>query len=289
MASPSYTYTLTNATTADASQVQQNFTDILNGVSDGTKDLSISALTCAGTANLTGAVTLGNSAAKDITFTGSLASTVPVKTNNSFDIGSATLGLASVYLGNGGAGATCRVVSASHATTRTYTIPDCATAANFVMTEVAQSKNGAMTFNSGVVLGGGTTLGFYQVGTTETTWASDSAVGVGGSMSTTTLNYVKIGTWVSLEVPGKAGQINTNQTRWKSVTPLPSWAFPGNPAKALHQKYENGVGNTSAMLIVDSSGLVSIYRDGAISTWTSGLSGGLDPSGGTYNIVYRGT
>ena len=82
MAAPSLTYTLTNGTTADASQVQQNFSDLLNGITDGTKDLSISALTCAGTATLNGHVNLGNSSADDLSITASLASTLPIKTTN---------------------------------------------------------------------------------------------------------------------------------------------------------------------------------------------------------------
>jgi hypothetical protein len=48
MAAPSVTYTFANSTTADATQVNQNFTDILNGLSDGTKDLSVSQVTAAG-------------------------------------------------------------------------------------------------------------------------------------------------------------------------------------------------------------------------------------------------
>lgn len=44
MAYPSVTYTFTNGVgnKADASQVNQNFTDIINGVSDGTKAINIS-------------------------------------------------------------------------------------------------------------------------------------------------------------------------------------------------------------------------------------------------------
>lgn len=156
MAAPSYTYSLTNGSTADASQVMQNYNDILNGVTDGTKDLTINALTMNGAFNCKGAITLGDATADDITITGSLASTIPIKTNNSYDIGSSTKGLAGVYLGNGGVGATCRVISASHATTRTYSVPDCAAAANFVMTEVAQTINGVKTF-AGQLIGKGTT------------------------------------------------------------------------------------------------------------------------------------
>jgi hypothetical protein len=97
MPAPSYTYTHTNGTTADASQVMQNFNDILNGVTDGTKDLSISALTCAGTATFNGSVAVGNASADDFTVTASLASTIPVKTDSSFDIGSTSLRLRRIY------------------------------------------------------------------------------------------------------------------------------------------------------------------------------------------------
>lgn len=102
MASPSVTYTFTNGTTADATQVNTNFTDVLNSLTDGSKDLSISALTVAGIFTANGNVTLGNSTADDVTVTGSLASSIPVKTDGSYDIGSAALGLRNIYLGDGG-------------------------------------------------------------------------------------------------------------------------------------------------------------------------------------------
>jgi len=60
MAGPSVTYTFTNGTVADASQVNQNFTDLINGLTDGTKDLNINALTAAGTATLNGDSIIGN-------------------------------------------------------------------------------------------------------------------------------------------------------------------------------------------------------------------------------------
>lgn len=99
MASPSVTYTFTNGTTADATQVNQNFTDLVNGLSDGTKDLSISALTAAGNVTLNGNVTIGNATSDDITVTGSLASSIPVKATRSHDIGTADLGLRTIYMG----------------------------------------------------------------------------------------------------------------------------------------------------------------------------------------------
>ncbi len=114
MANPSVTYTFSNGTTADATQVNQNFTDLINGLTDGTKSLTVDAITATGSVSFEGNVTLGNGTPDDISFLGSLATSVPIKTNNSFDIGSATLGLAGVYLGASG-GFTTRLKSAATA------------------------------------------------------------------------------------------------------------------------------------------------------------------------------
>ena len=100
MANISVSYTFTNGTTADASQVNQNFTDIINGTSDGTKDFSINALTVAGAASLNGNVTLGNASADDITFNGSIASNIPIKTTASYAIGTTSVGLSAIYFGD---------------------------------------------------------------------------------------------------------------------------------------------------------------------------------------------
>lgn len=124
MANITVTNTFSNSTTADAAQVNTNFTDIINGTSDGTKDFSISALTCAGAATLNGAVTLGNATADDITVTGSLSSSIPIKTTNLYDIGSATLGLRSAYISDdGGAARTTRLLGATVAASWTFTFP----------------------------------------------------------------------------------------------------------------------------------------------------------------------
>ncbi len=147
MAAPSLTYTLTNGTTADASQAMQNFNDLLNGITDGTKDLSISALTCAGTATLNGHVNLGNSSADDLTITASLAADLVPKTDGARNLGSASLGFAGVYFGDG-SGDTARIVPATLAADRTYTLPDAGAAADFVMTAGTQTLTGAKTFSA---------------------------------------------------------------------------------------------------------------------------------------------
>lgn len=99
MANISVTYTFSNGTVADATAVNQNFTDIVNGTSDGTKDMSIAALTVAGSATLNGAVNLGNATGDDITVTGLVASDFKPKTDATYNLGSTTLGWLGLYLG----------------------------------------------------------------------------------------------------------------------------------------------------------------------------------------------
>ncbi len=156
MTAPSYTYALTNGNTADASQVTQNFNDILNGVTDGTKDLSISALTCAGTATFNGNVNIGNATADDLVITASLAGDIVPKTpSGTYNLGSATFGFLSLYLAASGDGDTAQIIAAAHAADRAYTVPDCGAAASFVMTQLAQTISGTKTFD-GQLIGKGT-------------------------------------------------------------------------------------------------------------------------------------
>jgi hypothetical protein len=146
MAAPSYTYTLANSTTADATQVMQDFNDILNGVSDGTKDLNINALTCAGTVTLNGSVTLGNSTTDDVTFAGALESSIPVGTDGLYDIGTTAAGLRYLYLGDG-SGDTGRIGVTTLSADRNYTLPD---AAGTVVLHSATQTLTAKTFDDAV-------------------------------------------------------------------------------------------------------------------------------------------
>lgn len=146
MAAPSVTYTFTNSTTADATQVNQNFTDLINGVSDGTKDLSIAALTVAGSATLNGNVTLGNASTDDLTVTASLASTIPIKTTGTYDIGSATLGIRTAYFGNTSNSNTVGLKAGTTSSSYTLDLPTAAPSAsgNFVKA----SSTSALKFES---------------------------------------------------------------------------------------------------------------------------------------------
>lgn len=134
MASISVTYTFTNSTTADASQVNTDFTDIINGTSDGTKDFNIGTLAVVGTSTFNGAVTLGDGSPDDITINGSLASSIPIKTNNSFNFGSSTLGLSSIYFGSAG-GFTTRIVGGA-TSSWTMTLPTTSGTSGYALTNI---------------------------------------------------------------------------------------------------------------------------------------------------------
>ncbi len=94
MAAPSVTHTFSNSTTADATQVNTNFTDLINGASDGTKDYDINSLQTRGT------TTLGNATTDDLVVTARLASDLIPKTDAAYNLGSADLGFGALYLGD---------------------------------------------------------------------------------------------------------------------------------------------------------------------------------------------
>jgi len=282
VAAPSLTYTLTNGATADASQVMQNYNDLLNGVTDGTKDLTINALTANGAASFKGAVTLGDATGDDITHTGALASTIPIKTNNSYDIGSATLGLAGLYLGNVGAGATCKLASASHATTRVYTFPDAGAAANVVLSEGAATINGAKTFGSGIIVGGNAT-GDSNLGTIssvtnssyyEGSWSAvfNQGAGVSGSSTTYTINYVRSGKIVTLLFPGITATIGTTAANLDTAaSSIPSSLRPVTAAlNFLALMVESAVVQaTPGRIIINTDGSISIRMTTTSANWTA--------------------
>lgn len=124
MASPSVTYTFTNGTTADAAQVNQNLTDILNGLTDGTRDLTINALSMNGALSVSGGATLGDSSADDVSILGSLAASIVIKTTNTYDIGTSALSIRSIYLSDSAGNARAvRVKAGVTPSSYTMTLP----------------------------------------------------------------------------------------------------------------------------------------------------------------------
>lgn len=93
MASPTVTYTFSNSTVADAAEVNTNFSDLINALTDGTSDHSISTLTLASTFTANGNVTLGNASGDTLTVNATptfaaattFSSTIDVTGTASFD------------------------------------------------------------------------------------------------------------------------------------------------------------------------------------------------------------
>lgn len=97
---PSVTYTFSNSTTADATEVNTNFNDIINALTDGTKSLTIDALQADGASTHNGDVTLGNASNDDLTVNASLASNFVPDGNDTRALGSSSSGYSLLYLGN---------------------------------------------------------------------------------------------------------------------------------------------------------------------------------------------
>lgn len=100
MAAPSVTYSFTNGTAADATEVNQNFTDIINGITDGTKDITVNLLQANGAATFNGNVTLGNATGDAITFTGRVSSDIDPTNAATNTLGDATQTWRALYLDN---------------------------------------------------------------------------------------------------------------------------------------------------------------------------------------------
>lgn len=122
MGAPGVTWSFTNGTTSDATQVNTNFTDHTNDMSDGTTDFSIGTLAVAGNTTLNGNVTLGNASADDITITGNIAASITFKNNATYNIGTSTAAPLSIYLGNGTK--STRIIAGTIGTSWTFTLPN---------------------------------------------------------------------------------------------------------------------------------------------------------------------
>lgn len=141
MAFITVTNTFTNGTTADATQVNTNFTDLIAGLSDGTKDINISAFTAGGVSTLNGNTTIGATSANTLSVvavaTFSSAINITPTTNQ-------------IVLGTTNK---TTISATAPAASRTYTIPDAGANADFVMTKGAKTISGDTTFANTLAAG----------------------------------------------------------------------------------------------------------------------------------------
>lgn len=276
MASPSVTYTFANSTTADATQVNQNFTDLINGLSDGTKDLSISALTCAGAATLNGHVNLGNASGDDITITGSLASTIPIKTTNTYNIGSALLGLAGIYFGANSQ--TVRILgSSSMSATWSLTLPVSAGTSRYRL-----ETDGAGVTSWQPVRRSASDA--HNVGLAASVAASALTLALKGADGNdpSATNPVDIVFRSSTAATGTA--ITRTVTAATSLV-ISSGSTLGHTSGNAHFIYVYGIDNSGTVELAVSS---SLYDDGTVVTTTAeGAAGAADSGGTIYSTTAR--
>ncbi len=142
MSAISVTYSFTNATTSDATQVNQNFQDIITGLSDGSKTLTVSSVV-ASTLTLSGAVT----------FSG-LTASLPVFTNAS-----------KVLASNAMTGSGSVMLSVSPSTTGTLDAANGTFSGTLGVTGI-QTNNQAITFGAN---GTSATLSLFKSSTSGLT------------------------------------------------------------------------------------------------------------------------
>lgn len=187
MTFPSVTNTFVNGTTADATAVNQNFTDIINAFSDGSKSQNISALTCLGLLTASANVVLGASSANTLTINASLAQSLLLNANNTYFIGGTTLGLAGIYLGAPSARTTLLKSNQSLAGSITLALPIDGGAANQLL-KTDGSGNMSWVAPNVYVLQAKTTT-YAQVATDDDIYADTS----GGAWSLSLLNAATAG------------------------------------------------------------------------------------------------
>ena len=94
MAAPSVTNVFINGTTADATQVNQNFDDVIDAMTDGLNDLTINDIT------IQGSTILGADSTDTVTFNARLASNMLAATNGTYNIGSGSQAFKTIYFDN---------------------------------------------------------------------------------------------------------------------------------------------------------------------------------------------
>ena len=91
MATPAVSNTLLDGQTIQPGPLNQNFADIVTGLGSGGWDLTISALTVAGTMTIGGNATLGNSVSDKITMSGTVNSDIVPSSSAVYSLGTTSL------------------------------------------------------------------------------------------------------------------------------------------------------------------------------------------------------
>lgn len=274
MPSPSVTHTFANSTTADATQVNTNFTDIINGLTDGSKDLSISALTLAGNFTANGTTnTIGSASNDDLVVNASLASSIPIKTTNLYNIGSSTVGLLGAYFGSSGGAFTTLVKGGAVGTSYTLTLPLTGGTSSYNM---RTNGSGTLTFQAppqGSISNYGITC---SVGSNALTIALKDAGGSDAS-ATSPIDFIFRNATSATGTPSLV-----SATAAASLT-ISSGSTLGHASGADHYIYVYAINNAGTVELAAST---AWFDDGSIiSTTAEGAAGAADSN----RVIYSGT
>lgn len=165
MANPSVTYTFLNTQTSDGPQVSQNFTDLINAMTDGTKDFSIMNLLVAGTLGVTGTSSLST-----VNATGVVQVKAGSSSGTEAKVGGVLYAPAPSSTGNSGASETDLL---------TYTIPASTLATNGDSVRIMAGGTFANTANNKIVRlrFGGTAIFTSTTGAFQNSnWAIEATV-----------------------------------------------------------------------------------------------------------------
>ena len=100
MPAPSVTNTFSNGTTADATEVNTNFNDLVLALSDGTKDITVLSLSTVGDLTVAGDSTIGNSIADSLIVNAAIGSDL-LPTTATYNLGGASNAFAALFLDQG--------------------------------------------------------------------------------------------------------------------------------------------------------------------------------------------
>lgn len=123
----------------------------------------------------------------------------------------------------------------------------------------------------------GTQYNLLEAAVTGTTTASTFTFdGSGGTTGSITLTYRKRGLFVTLNLPATAGTSGTGSTKLSSNTALPAAFRPAADSSVpICRMVDNGGAQTAAgLLIVRTTGVLDIFRDGAATAYTNTSSCG---------------
>jgi hypothetical protein len=159
---------------------------------------------------ISGNTTFGSASGDDVTFLGSIAATIPVKTHNSFNFGSSTSALASYYVA-AGATNTCRIMAGSAGSSWTLTLPTGPGTNGFVP---QTNGSGTLTFVPGHTAVNDVSSANYDVTDTDgyaiirhTTGNSDRTTALPTAASTNSGRTVRV-----MKVDTGTGKVTANTT-----------------------------------------------------------------------------